>query len=131
MAGRWNCFILLDSVASYLNDQRGARVKNIKWKTQIKRKRDFELNTLEDSVFALDVLFQKNSERGPVKVVKCQLARFTQFKKKKTSLAVRSLRADTVSSSSENSLFQINLLARVCRGPRGERPYPGHGVTAT
>lgn len=81
--GRWNCFILLDSVASCLNDQRGARVKNIKWKTQIKRKRDFELNTLEDSVFALDVLFQKNSERGPVKVVKCQLARFTQFKKKK------------------------------------------------
>lgn len=95
-------------------------------KHRLKGREIFELHTLEESVFALDVLFQKNSERRPVKVVKCQLERFTQLKKK-PSLAVRSLRADTVSSSSENSLFRINLSVRVCRGPSGERPYPGRG----
>lgn len=46
-------------------------------------------------------------------------------KKKKKSLAISPLRADTVSSSSENSLFLINLLVRVSSQPRGERPDPG------
>lgn len=48
-------------------------------------------------------------------------------KRKKNSLAVSPLRADTVSSSSENSLFQINLLMRISSRPRGERPYPKQG----
>ena len=42
-------------------------------------------------------------------------------------MAVSPLRADTVSSSSENSLFQINLLMRISSRPRGERPYPKQG----
>lgn len=54
-------------------------------------------------------------------------AREAYLVKKNNSLVVSPLRADTVSSSSETSLFQINLLVRVSSRPRGERPYPGQG----
>lgn len=46
---------------------------------------------------------------------------------KKKSSAASPLRADTVSSSSGNSLFQINLLTPVSHRLRGERPRPRAG----
>ena len=73
------------------------------------------------------MLYFKKMQAGTCKDSEMPAREAYLVKRKKNSLAVSPLRADTVSSSSENSLFQINLLMRISSRPRGERLYPKQG----